>query len=87
VGLYDVSDDWIPVYDKTDLNGYFVAIGTSGNQFKNAPLVGDIMAAVIATPDHDVQPASLMLEHVGVTVDLSFYSRNRDVKKTSSVLA
>ena len=87
VGLYDVSDDWIPVYDKTDLDGYFVAIGTSGNQFKNAPLVGDIMAAVITTPDHDVHPASLTLAHVGVSVDLSFYSRNRDIKKTSSVLA
>ena len=32
--LYDVTDDWIPVYDRTSLAGFYVAIGTSGNQFK-----------------------------------------------------
>ena len=36
-GIYDVADDWIPIYDRTDLDGFYVAIGTSGNQFKNAP--------------------------------------------------
>ena len=30
VDLYDVSDDWIPIYDRTDLDGFYVAIGTSG---------------------------------------------------------
>ena len=40
--VYDVADDWIPIYDKTALAGYYVAIGTSGNQFKNAPLVGQL---------------------------------------------
>jgi len=30
----DVSDDWIPIYDKSDLKGYYQAIGTSGNQFR-----------------------------------------------------
>ena len=30
--MYDVSDDWIPIYDRTDLDGFYVAIGTSGNQ-------------------------------------------------------
>ena len=34
VGLFDVADDWIPIYDKTDLGGFYVAIGTSGNQYK-----------------------------------------------------
>src|SRR4051812_20195258 len=28
VGVYDVSDDWIPVYDRTSVDGYYVAIGT-----------------------------------------------------------
>jgi sarcosine oxidase, subunit beta len=46
-GVYDVTDDWIPIYDKTRLDGYYVAIGTSGNQFKNAPVVGLFMAAII----------------------------------------
>ena len=40
VDLYDVSDDWIPIYDRTDLDGFYVAIGTSGNQFKNAGVAG-----------------------------------------------
>ena len=28
----DVSDDWIPIYDQSSLPGYYMAIGTSGNQ-------------------------------------------------------
>ena len=41
--LYDVSDDWIPIYDRSDLPGFYMAIGTSGNQFKVGPLVGYTM--------------------------------------------
>jgi len=37
VDLYDCSDDWIPIYDKSDLPGFYMAVGTSGNQYKNAP--------------------------------------------------
>ena len=91
VGLYDVSNDWIPIYDKTDLRGFYLAIGTSGNQFKNAPLVGDLMASILmderAGIDHDLNPATLELPNVGCTVDLAFYSRNRIIQETSSVLA
>ena len=36
VDLYDVTDDWIPIYDKSSLPGFFMACGTSGNQYKNA---------------------------------------------------
>ena len=25
VDLYDVGDDWIPIYDRTDLDGFYVA--------------------------------------------------------------
>ncbi len=91
VGLYDVSDDWIPIYDKSDLPGYLLAIGTSGNQFKNAPLIGDIMAAIVMAElngiDHDVSPQSLHLPHLDRKVDLSFFSRNRQVQATASVMA
>ena len=38
VSLYDVSDDWIPIYDKSDLPGFYMAIGSSGNQYKNCLL-------------------------------------------------
>ena len=91
VGIYDVSADWIPIYDKTDLAGYFVAIGTSGNQFKNAPVIGDLMASILGSSragvDHDTQPATLRLPHLSRTVDLSFYSRHREIQQTRSVMA
>ena len=91
VGLYDVSDDWIPIYDKCNLRGFYLAIGTSGNQFKNAPLIGEMMAEIIQRQiqgvDHDAQPASLYLENIKRSVSLDFYSRNRELQKTNSVLA
>ena len=55
--LYDASDDWVPIYDRSSLDGYFMACGTSGNQFKNAPLAGQFLRAIIdaadAGQDHD----------------------------------
>jgi sarcosine oxidase subunit beta len=88
VGIYDVSEDWIPIYDRTDQENYYVAIGTSGNQFKNAPLIGEIMANVIETGQlHDQTPAQLHLKHIDQTINLDFYSRNRVVQSTSGVLA
>ena len=88
MGLYDVTNDWIPVYDRTDLEGYYLAIGTSGNQFKNAPVVGDLMASVILQgPAHDANPAQLALPALDRTVNLAFYSRNRELQDTRSVLA
>ena len=87
VGLYDVSDDWIPIYDRTDLPGFYLAIGTSGNQFKNAPVVGDLMAAIIENRDHDSAPSLLNLKNLKRSINLSFYSRNRDIQETASVMA
>lgn len=91
VSLYDVSDDWIPIYDKTDLDGYYLAIGTSGNQFKNAPLVGDLMTRIIQACesgyDHDAQPLDLTLPILKRDISLGHYSRLRDVQKTANVLA
>ncbi len=85
VGLYDVSKDWIPIYDRTDLPGYFVAIGTSGNQFKNAPVIGDIMTRIITAEDPD--SVWLTLPNVQREVDLSFYSRLREPQNTKNVMA
>ena len=87
-GVYDVTDDWIPIYDKTNLPGYFVAIGTSGNQFKNAPVIGAMMAAVIvgslAGRDHDTDPVHWTAPMTGSVVDLSHYSRLRAPNSDSS---
>lgn len=87
-GVYDVSDDWIPVYDRTELPGFYVAIGTSGNQFKNAPVVGRFLAAIIDAcengRDHDETPVQVTLERTGHRVDLSHYRRTRPVNRDSS---
>ena len=80
-GVYDVTDDWIPVYDRTSLEGYYVAIGTSGNQFKNAPVIGQMMTALItaceAGHDHDHDPVAWRAPHTGLDIDLGHYSRLR----------
>lgn len=82
-GVYDATTDWAPIYDRTAADGYYVAMGTSGNQFKNAPVVGMLMhrliSAVEGGQDHDRQPVELHLPRTGRTVDLSAYSRLRPV--------
>lgn len=79
--LYDVSDDWIPLYDKTSVQGYFMACGTSGNQFKNAPLVGKFMRVLIEAQeqgiDHDVTPLTVTGEFTGKEIHLDAFSRLR----------
>lgn len=88
VELYDVTDDWIPIYDKTDLQGFYVAIGTSGNQFKNAPVAGKMMATLIEAcengADHDKDPVEFHLENIEQKVSIGFYSRNREINQDSS---
>jgi sarcosine oxidase subunit beta len=79
--LYDVSDDWIPIYDKSSLDGFFMACGTSGNQFKNAPLVGTFMRVLIEAQeegiDHDVTPLTVTGEFTGKEIHLDAFSRLR----------
>ncbi|WP_067178203.1 NAD(P)/FAD-dependent oxidoreductase [Microtetraspora niveoalba] len=80
-GLYDITDDWAPIYDRTDLDGFYVAIGTSGNQFKTAPLVGELMATLIdaveSGRDVDAEPLAVTGTHTGREIHLSAYSRLR----------
>jgi sarcosine oxidase subunit beta len=87
-GVYDVSDDWIPLYDRTALPGYYVAIGTSGNQFKNAPVVGRFLAELVAAceagHDHDTDPVQVKLARTGHMVDLGHYSRLREIDPNGS---
>ncbi|RJL20779.1 NAD(P)/FAD-dependent oxidoreductase [Paracoccus siganidrum] len=88
VAMYDTSDDWLPIYDKTGLPGFYMACGTSGNQFKNAPVVGKIMTHLIAAceagHDHDMSPLRFQLEHIGHEIDLSAYGRRRVINDRSS---
>ncbi|MFJ3216508.1 NAD(P)/FAD-dependent oxidoreductase [Kitasatospora sp. NPDC086801] len=87
-GVYDVADDWTPIYDRSALDGYYVAMGTSGNQFKNAPLVGRFLATLIdrieAGHDHDRSPLRHRCEHTGNVVDLGAFSRRRPTRADSA---
>ncbi len=88
VGIYDVADDWIPIYDRTDLDGFYVAIGSSGNQFKNAPFAAHAMAELIGAvengQDHDHDPVRVVGQYTGAEIDLGFFSRNREINRNSS---
>ena len=88
VDLYDVSDDWLPIYDKSDLPGFYMAVGTSGNQYKNAPVVGKMMAELIHACenglDHDRQPHQFYLAYTKRTCDVGFFSRRREINPDSS---
>ena len=86
--LYDCSDDWIPIYDKSDMKGFYMAIGTSGNQYKNALVVGAMMSELIAAcetgRDHDKEPFQFKLRYLGRTINVGFFSRKREINTDSS---
>ncbi|WP_298936556.1 FAD-dependent oxidoreductase [uncultured Ruegeria sp.] len=88
VDLYDASTDWIPIYDKSSLPGFYMACGTSGNQYKNAPIAGKMMTALIAYceggVDHDAQPLQYELPYIKRSIDVGFYSRRRPINEESS---
>ncbi len=88
VDLYDVSDDWIPIYDTSSLGGFYMAVGSSGNQFKNAPVAGAMMAELIAAceagHDHDSDPVRYACRYTDRRIDLGFYSRLRQINRESS---
>ena len=88
VDLYDVTEDWIPIYDKSMIPGFYMAIGSSGNQFKNAPIAGKMMAALIdyceKGNDHDAAPLRFELPYIKRSIDVGFYSRKRAINQESS---
>ena len=88
VDLYDCSDDWLPIYDKSDLPGFYMAIGSSGNQYKNAPVAGALMAELIdkvqAGHDHDRDPLQFRLKYIDRSLNLGSFSRLRQINKDSS---
>ncbi len=88
--LYDVAEDWVPIYDRSALPGWYLACGTSGNQFKNAPIAGRFLRAIIeaveAGHDHDVEPVRYVGERTGRPIDLGAFSRLRDPANTSGTV-
>lgn len=85
---YDVSDDWGPIYDRSDIDGYFMAIGTSGNQFKNACVASHLMAELIMAVtdghDHDREPLVVEGRFTGTPIDMGAFSRNRTINENST---
>ena len=81
VGVYDVTPDWYPIVDKTEVPGYFVCIGTSGSSFKTAPVLGPLVAEIVEATvngrDIDRDPLNFALPRIGLSVDASFLSRLR----------
>jgi sarcosine oxidase subunit beta len=90
VGVYDVASDWTPVYDRSSADGFYQAVGTSGNQFKNAPMVGELMACLIEAVesghDHDADPVRVPLPLTGGTLGLGVFSRLRTPAATSGTV-
>ncbi len=88
--LYDASDDWVPIYDRSSLHGYFMACGTSGNQFKNAPIAGqymrDIVDATMNGHDHDADPVQFRGAFTGQPINLGAFSRKREKSVTSGTV-
>jgi len=82
LAMYDVTPDWTPIYDRTALRGFYSMRGTSGNQFKNAGVVGQIFASLLEScengADHDVEPVSLKLGYIGHEICLGQFSRLRE---------
>ena len=81
-------DDWLPIYDKSALKGFYMAIGSSGNQFKNAPVAGHCMAELIDAcekgQEHDSDPVKVKSVYTGLELNMGFYSRNREINPNSS---
>ena len=65
-----------------------MACGSSGNQYKNAPIAGKLMASLIAYceagTDHDTAPLQFTLPYINKTVNAGFYSRKRPINQESS---
>jgi glycine/D-amino acid oxidase-like deaminating enzyme len=85
--LYDAAEDWIPIYDRTSLAGFYVAMGTSGNQFKNAPVAGRFMATLIQAcengHDHDSDPVVFHGPSTQNAINLGHFSRLREAHPES----
>lgn len=79
VGIIDATEDWVPIYDRTRFGGLYVAAGTSGSQFKVAPLIGPMMRHIIEKTaegrDHTTIPFTSPISDR--TFSTAMYSRAR----------
>ena len=65
-----------------------IRLVSSGNQYKNAPIAGKLMASLIDYcengNDHDTNPMTFTLPYLGLETDAGFYSRKRPINEESS---
>ena len=77
------------VYDMSSVGGFYMAIGTSGNQFKNAGVAGALMADLVESVedrglDHDTKPLQFEMTRTRKgTIDTGAFSRRRNPHATS----
>ena len=80
----------MPIYDRSRLDGFYMACGTSGNQFKNAPLAGQFIGAIVdaceAGIDHDAEPVQFAGAVTGRDIDLGAFSRLRRPAPTTGTV-
>jgi sarcosine oxidase subunit beta len=65
-----------------------MACGSSGNQFKNAPVAAKAMAELIdyceSGADHDVNPMQYRLDTIQRKIDMGTFSRLREINQDST---
>ena len=88
VSTYDVSEDWTPIYDKTNIGGYYLSMGTSGNQYKNAGAIGPMFDNLVEEVEngrlHDTNPVIHKLKYLDEEINLATFSRLREPMKTAA---
>jgi glycine/D-amino acid oxidase-like deaminating enzyme len=81
--LYDVTPDWSPIFDRSNLDGFYLACGTSGNCFKLAPFAGRAMHALIVASENglskDARPIQIKASHLDEMIDMAPFSRRRKI--------
>jgi len=73
--FYDwtVSDSY-PLLGRTDMGGYYVAIGTSGAWFKSGMVLGDLVSELILREHAGDDSTRVRLPHTGLEVDAAVFS-------------
>ncbi|MBW2633758.1 MAG: FAD-binding oxidoreductase, partial [Deltaproteobacteria bacterium] len=68
--------------------GFYLAVGTSGNQYKNGPVIGQILSEIITAcengHDHDEDPVKIKLRKIDYTLNSGIFSRNREIIEGST---
>ena len=72
-GAFDITPDWMPILDRSPVEGFWIAAGMSGHGFKLAPAVGETMAALIVGAEPPVSAEPFRLDRFTSTVPASTF--------------